>query len=312
MDSSPTSTSAPRNREGLPPFTLLQEALPFGMPQEEIRRKSLIIEQTLAQCGIPAEVTEVRPGPTVTQFGVTPGYVNHGGDGEEQRKVRVSQISALADDLALALAARSLRIEAPVPGRAVVGIEVPNQDIALVTLRYVLESKEAQRCQKPLCFAVGLDVAGSAVVGDLASLPHLLVAGTTGSGKSVFVKSLAASLIMHNSPEELKFVAIDPKMVELTRFNGLPHMLGSAETELERALKVLRWVVFEMDTRYKRFARIAARNLDDYNHKVARNSQALASEGWVEEDIAPLPRIVVWIDELADLMMAAPEERSVH
>lgn len=308
MDSPPTSTSAPRNREGLPPFTLLQEALPFGMPQEEIRRKSLIIEQTLAQFGIPAEVTEVRPGPTVTQFGVTPGYVNRGGDGEEQRKVRVSQISALADDLALALAARSLRIEAPVPGRAVVGIEVPNQDIALVTLRYVLESKEAQRCQKPLCFAVGLDVAGSAVVGDLASMPHLLVAGTTGSGKSVFVKSLAASLIMHNSPEELKFVAIDPKMVELTRFNGLPHMLGSAETELERALKVLRWVVFEMDTRYKRFARIAARNLDDYNHKVARNSQTLASEGWVEEDIAPLPRIVVLIDELADLMMAAPEE----
>ena len=283
-------------RLSLPPLTLLQPARAPSMSQLEIDRKSRIIEQTLAQFGVPAQVTEVRQGPTVTQFGVTPGFVARGQDGEEQRKVRVSQISALADDLKLALAARSLRVEAPVPGRAVVGIEVPNEEIGLVTLRRVLESQEYAQCNKPLCFAVGLDVAGTAVGANLSAMPHLLVAGTTGSGKSVFVKAIAASLIMRNTPAELRLVAIDPKMVELSHLNGLPHLLGKSETELERILRVLRWVTLEMEDRYKRFARVPARNLEDYNRHAERDGTE------------PLPRIVVLIDELADLMMAAPDE----
>ncbi len=280
----------------LPPLTLLKESRHVGTDPEDIRRKSRIIEETLAQFGVPAQVTEVRPGPTVTQFGVAPGYISRGADGEEQRKVRVSQIASLADDLALALAAKSLRIEAPVPGRAVVGIEVPNNEIGLVSLRSVLESENFRKCGKPLCFAVGLDVAGTAIVADLAAMPHLLVAGTTGSGKSVFVKALAASLIMYNPPETLRMVAIDPKMVELSHLNGLPHLLGRAESELENIIRALRWVAHEMDRRYKLFSATVARNLDDYNRKMTRKGEP------------PLPRLVVLIDELADLMMSAPEE----
>ncbi len=303
----PATTVPPPARElTLPPLTLLKAPKPVGMDQEEIRRKSRLIEETLSQFGIPAQVTEVRPGPTVTQFGVAPGFIKRGGtEGEEERKVRVSQIASLADDLALALAARSLRVEAPVPGRAVVGIEVPNAEIELVTLRSVLESEEYGRCHKPLCFAVGLDVAGSAVVADLSSMPHLLVAGTTGSGKSVFVKALATSLVMRNRPSELRLVAIDPKLVELTHLNGLPHLLGKAETELERIIRVLRWVAWEMDRRYKLFAAAVARNLDDYNAKAART---LARADVEKAEVELLPRIVVLIDELADLMLSAPEE----
>ncbi len=283
-----------RQELALPPFSLLEKHRTFGMSQAEIKEKSRIIEEALAQFDVPARVTEVRPGPTVTQFGVTPGYVTR--NGERQRKVRVSQITSLANDLALALASRSLRMEAPVPGRAVVGIEVPNTEIALVGLRNILESEAFAACDNPLCFAVGLDVAGSAVVGDLATMPHLLVAGTTGSGKSVFVKSLAASLIMRNPPDELKLIAIDPKIVELSRLNGLPHLLSPAVIDIEEILRILRWVAIEMDNRYKRFAEVSARNLDYYNR-------------WAErKDEERLPRIVVLIDELADLMMSAPEE----
>ncbi len=311
-DASPTSTQkeekheppAPPTALSLPPLTLLHAGRTLGMSDEEIRTKSRIIEQTLAQFGVPAEVVEVRRGPTVTQFGVAPGYITReGADGEQQRKVRVNQIASLRDDLALALAARSLRIEAPVPGRAVVGIEVPNDEVSLVTLRSVMESEAFQRKAKPLTFAVGLDVEGSPVIADLGSMPHLLVAGTTGSGKSVFMKALAASLVMRNTPQELRLVAIDPKMVELSRFNGLPHLYGRAETDLERALRVLRWVVYEMDARYKLFAGYAARNLDDYNARIARMA---ASDP--EHALPTLPRIVVLIDELADLMLSAGEE----
>lgn len=291
-----SKTTPPPRSDALPPLTLLQPGQTLGMNHDEIERKSRIIEETLAQFGIPVQVTEQRPGPTVTQFGVTPGYIKRGPDGEEERKVRVRQIAILKDDLALALAARSLRIEAPVPGRAIVGIEVPNADLAQVTLRHVLESKEYQKCATPLCFAVGLDVAGSAIVADLAAMPHLLIAGTTGSGKSVFIKTLAAGLIMRNRPDELKLVAIDPKIVELSHLNGLPHLLGRAETDLDRILRVLRWVAMEMDNRYKLLAQVTARNLDDYNRKAARKGEPT------------LPRIVVLIDELADLMMVAPED----
>ncbi|MBN2389761.1 MAG: DNA translocase FtsK 4TM domain-containing protein [Anaerolineae bacterium] len=291
------AASEPKPRAAaLPPLTLLKQSRRAGMDQADLRRKSLIIEETLAQFGVPAQVTEVRPGPTVTQFGVSPGYISRGADGEEQRKVRVSQIASLADDLALALAAKSLRIEAPVPGRAVVGIEVPNTEISLVSLRVVLESEEFRKCGKPLCVGIGLDVAGSAIVTDLSAMPHLLVAGTTGSGKSIFIKALAASLIMHNQPENLRLIAIDPKMVELSHLNGLPHLLGRAESDMENIIRALRWVAHEMDRRYKLFSETVARNLDDYNRKMARKGEET------------LPRMVVFIDELADLMLSTPEE----
>ena len=291
------ASSAPKPRaDALPPLTLLKKSRRAGMDQIDLRRKSQIIEKTLAQFGVPAQVTEVRPGPTVTQFGVSPGYISRGADGEEQRKVRVSQIASLADDLALALAAKSLRIEAPVPGRAVVGIEVPNTEISLVSLRVVLESETFRKCGKPLCVGIGLDVAGSAIVADLSAMPHLLVAGTTGSGKSIFIKALAASLIMHNQPENLRLIAIDPKMVELSHLNGLPHLLGQAESDMENIIRALRWVAHEMDRRYKLFSETVARNLDDYNRKMTRKGEET------------LPRMVVFIDELADLMLSTPEE----
>jgi S-DNA-T family DNA segregation ATPase FtsK/SpoIIIE len=294
---SPKAAPEPAPRaDTLPPLTLLKQARRAGTDQEDLRRKSRIIEETLAQFGVPAQVTEVRPGPTVTQFGVAPGYISRGPDGEEQRKVRVSQIASLADDLTLALAAKSLRVEAPVPGRAVVGIEVPNTEVSLVSLRVVLESEEFRKCAKPLCVAIGLDVAGSAIVADLSAMPHLLVAGTTGSGKSIFIKALAASLVMYNQPENLRLIAIDPKMVELSHLNGLPHLLGRAESDMENIIRALRWVAHEMDQRYKLFSETVARNLDDYNRKMVRKGEPT------------LPRIVVFIDELADLMMSTPEE----
>ena len=278
----------------LPSLEFLNEPSEPAMSDEEIRAKSRVIEETLAQFGLPVEVSEVRVGPTVTQFGIKPGFVERSGSAE--RKVRVNQISALADDLALALAAPRLRVEAPVPGRAIVGIEVPNNEIQPVGLREVLDTEEFQKRRSPLTFALGRDVAGESVVADLAKMPHLLIAGTTGSGKSVCIKAVTTCLIYNNTPDQLRLVMIDPKMVELARFNGLPHLYGRAEVDLERIVKVLRWVSAEMDERYRHFAAATARNLEDYNHLMKETGNP------------PLPRIVVLIDELADLMMLAPDE----
>ncbi len=283
----------PRRGSTLPPLTVLDEAEGPPLTDKEIRRKSRIIKETLAQFGLPVEVVEVRMGPTVTQFGVEPGFMERARSSE--RKVRVQQISQRAADLALALATPRLRVEAPVPGRPFVGIEVPNQQVQVVTVREVMESEPFQRLDSPLAIALGHDVAGQAVVADLTRMPHLLIAGTTGSGKSVCIKAISTCLICNNAPDELRLVMIDPKMVELVRFNGLPHLYGEVEVDLERVVKVLRWVALEMDERYKRFADASARHLDDYNRKM------------VKKDEPTLPRIVVLIDELADLMMLAPE-----
>lgn len=293
--------SAPTHPAGplLPPLDLLDEGEEVGLSDDEVRRKSRIIVETLAQFGLPVQVVEVRRGPAVTQFGIAPGFTERPGPDGQRRlhKVRVSQIAALADDLALALAAPSLRVEAPVPGRSVVGIEVPNDRVSRVSLRSVMESDAFAAMDSPLTIALGEDVAGTPVVADLSTMPHLLIAGTTGSGKSVCIKALATCLAMTNRPDQLRFVMIDPKMVELVHFNGLPHLLGHTEVELDRIGRVLRWVAHEMDDRYRRFAAVGARHIDDYNEKVGRSDPSLR-----------IPRIIVLIDELADLMMLAPEE----
>jgi len=257
-----------------------------------------LLEKTLSEFGIPVRVVGFQVGPTVTQFHLEPGYIEKAGeeDSENRQKVRVAQISALQRDLALALSAQRLRIQAPVPGRAYVGIEVPNSRTSLVRLRPVLESQPFQKLTSPLAMALGRDVSGQPIAADLIKMPHLLVAGTTGSGKSVLISAIAICLVMNNSPEDLRLVMIDPKMVELVRFNGLPHLIGKVETELERINVVLRWVVAEMQRRYKLLESARARDIEGYNQKVTGKD---ADEH--------LPRIVVLIDELADLMMSTAE-----
>ncbi len=220
----------------LPAMEILEKGETQRVTAREVNRAAGIIEKTLNEFGLPAKVVDYRSGPSVTQFAVEPGYIEHTSPGGavSRNKVRVSQISSLANDLALALSASAIRIEAPVPGKAYVGIEVPNQKAALVAIRPILESSIYQNERSRLAIALGRDVAGAPVVADLASMPHLLIAGTTGSGKSVCITSIATSLAMNNSPEELQFVMIDPKRVELLRFNGLPHLMGKVETDLTR------------------------------------------------------------------------------
>jgi S-DNA-T family DNA segregation ATPase FtsK/SpoIIIE len=247
---------------------------------------------------VPAKVVEVNQGPTVTQFGVEPGYnERRTSDGQiKKAKIKVSKITNLSNDLALALAASPIRIEAPVPGRSMVGIEVPNSEVALVSLRTVLDSEGFQKIKGPLPIALGQDVAGNPVATDLATLPHLLIAGATGSGKSVCVNAIISSLLCMRTPDEVQFIMIDPKMVELTMYNGIPHLKAPVVIELERVVGVLNWATREMDSRYKQFNKARARNIESYN-------QQLLAKG-----DKPLPYVVVVIDELADLMMVAPDE----
>jgi S-DNA-T family DNA segregation ATPase FtsK/SpoIIIE len=289
----------PRRRdERLPPLNLLGAEQASRVDDTHIHDTANLLERTLSEFGIPARVVGFRVGPTVTQYAVEPGFIEKmGPDGEMTRqKIRVSQISALARDLALRLSAERLRIEAPVPGRSFVGIEVPNPRTSVVRLRPMLESEAFQKLSSTLAIALGQDVSGLPVVADLARMPHMLIAGTTGSGKSVCIEALTTCLVMNNTPDELRLAMLDPKMVELVRFNGLPHLLGRVETEIERMLGVLRWALAEMDHRYRLLEEAHARDLDTYNHKLERKNQS------------PLPRIVVLIDELADLMMSAPDQ----
>jgi len=285
----------------LPPLEILQEGSGIKPSERHINQTAGLIEKTLSDFGIPAKVVGFKVGPTITQFALEPGYLDRLAtspeNDENRQKVRVSQISSLKKDLALALSVERLRIQAPVPGRPYIGIEVPNEKSVIVGLRSILETEAFYKVNSPLSIAMGRDVSGQPVVADLVKMPHLLIAGTTGSGKSVCIAALTACLVMNNTPEELRLVMIDPKMVELVRFNGLPHLVGKVETDLDTISAVLKWVVIEMQERYKLLEELRARDIDSYNRKATRR-----------KDYEPLPRIVVMIDELADLMMSAAEQ----
>jgi DNA segregation ATPase FtsK/SpoIIIE, S-DNA-T family len=296
QDSRP-ATTLPRS-DRLPPLNILLGEQSVRPDERNINQTAGLIEKSLSEFGIPAKVVGFRIGPTVTQFAVQPGFIKKGTEEDaQQMKVRVAQIASLQKDLALALSAERLRIEAPVPGRAFVGIEVPNSRSALVRLRPILETDAFYKVGSPLTIALGRDVSGGPLVADLTRMPHLLIAGTTGSGKSVCIAALATCLAMNNAPEDLRMVMIDSKMVELIRFNGMPHLFGKVETDVARILGVLRWVVVEMEHRYKLLEAAKVRDIDAYNRRLQRR-----------KDTQPLPRIVVLIDEMADLMMSAPDQ----
>lgn len=256
-------------------------------------RQAQIIEDTLASFGAPGRIVEINSGPVITQYGIEPAYLT--AKTGKQNRVKVGAIAKLDKDLQLALGAKSIRVEAPVPGKGYVGIEVPNPDSARVSLRDVMASKSFRNIETPLAIALGVSVDGSPVSGDLTQMPHLLIAGATGSGKSVCVNAIINSIIANNSPDVVKFIMVDPKRVELTGYNGLPHLVAPVVVELERTIGVLRWVTTEMDARYKKFSQAGARNIMDYN-------------SILDPNLAPMPYIVVIIDELADLMMMAPDD----
>ena len=258
-----------------------------GSPESlELESKAELITETLKNFKVDASVREIFPGPAVTLFALEPGP-----------GTKVRRITELQNDLALALAARSIRIEAPVPGMARVGIELPNADIHTVGLRETIESIEFQSSKAHIPLALGRDVNGSYIIADLARMPHLLIAGSTGSGKSVCINGIISTLLLNRRPEELQMVMIDPKMVELTGFNGVPHLKCPVVTEMNKVVGTLRLVLKEMDDRYQRFSMLGVRNIDGYNLRR-------------EEDpsLEMMSYIVVIIDELADLMLTTPEE----
>jgi S-DNA-T family DNA segregation ATPase FtsK/SpoIIIE len=278
---------------------VLDEILNPGSGQdfsaEILRQQARVIEDTYDSLGAPVRVKEINRGPVVTQFGVEPQMITNG-NGQET-KVKVSRIAALANDVALALEAKTLRVEAPIPGKGLVGLEVPNPEVSMVALRDVIESEAFEKMDSPLRLCLGQDVSGHPAVADLTKMPHLLIAGTTGSGKSVCVNAIVAALLLQNTPNELKFLMVDPKRVELTGYSGIPHLLSKVVVEMERVTSALQWVLDEMDRRYRHFSKVRATHIRHYNESIA-----------LRQGEAKLPYIVVVIDELADLMMMAPQE----
>jgi S-DNA-T family DNA segregation ATPase FtsK/SpoIIIE len=270
----------------LPPITLLDTVTARRERMaDEIKRNVKIIESTLETFGVPCKVVGVNPGPAVTQYELQPGP-----------GIQVKRITALQNDLSLALAAAPLRIEAPIPGKAAVGIEVPNKSASLVTIREVLETAAFREGTHILALGLGNDVSGQSIVADLTRMPHLLIAGATGQGKSVCINALITSLLYQMTPEHMRLLLIDPKRVELTGYNGLPHLALPVLVESHQAAAALRWAVAEMDRRYKMFSAEGVRNIAAYNEKAVAK---LARE---------IPYIVIVIDELADLMMVAAGE----
>ena len=269
-----------------PPITLLAKPKEGEIfDKKSIHATAVKLQKTLASFGVEAKVTNITKGPTVTRYELTP---NTG--------VKVSRIVKLSDDIALNLAAKSIRIEAPIPGKAAVGIEVPNTVSESVLLREVIETEEFKSHKSKLSFGLGKDAAGDIVVADIAKMPHVLVAGATGSGKSVCINSLIVSILYKAKPSEVKMILIDPKMVELSCYNGIPHLLIPVVTDPKKAAGALNWAVQEMVNRYSLFASRGVKDIKGYNKIVEK------------EEGAKLPQIVIIIDELADLMMVAPND----
>ncbi len=244
---------------------VLQPGNAASVNEEFVEQRARLIEETLASFGAPAQVVEINRGPTITQFGVEPLFIE---SRNGRTRVRVSKIVSLSDDLALALAAPRIRIQAPVPGRSYLGIEVPNEEMTLVTLRDILEAEAFLRSRKQLSFALGRDVSGHPIGAEITGMPHLLIAGTTGSGKSVCVNAILTCMLLYNTPDDLRIVLVDPKRVELTNYNGVPHLLAPVVVEMDRVLGALQWMTREMDRRYHAFAQAGARNITDYNARL--------------------------------------------
>ena len=277
-----------------PPLKLLKrgDGKSQGDSDEHLRKTAKKLQDTLHNFGVNVTVTNVSCGPTVTRYELQP-----------EMGVKVSKIVNLADDIKLNLATPDIRIEAPIPGKAAVGIEVPNKENHAVMLREILQSQEFQSAKSRLSFAVGKDIAGKPVVTDIAKMPHLLIAGATGSGKSVCINTLIVSILYKASPEDVKLIMIDPKVVELSVYNGIPHLFIPVVTDPKKAAGALNWAVTEMMNRYNTFAEYSVRNLQEYNRKV---EGMRIPEG--EERPEKMPQIVIIVDELADLMMVAPGE----
>lgn len=295
----------------LAPIEILDKPVEVELSQADANKRARVIEEALASYGVEAKVVQTNIGPTVTQFGAEPGWdrkykeiKERARDGSAQTRleevsrtrVRVDRITSLANDLALALAAPSVRIEAPVPGKSMVGIEVPNSVFGAVPLRGVIETAAFQKikAKSKLAIALGKGAGGEAVVADLAKMPHLLIAGATGSGKTVCLNSVICCLLLHNSPDDVRFIMVDPKRVELVVFNGIPNLVAPVIVDSETALKGLRWLNQEMDRRYRQFAQAGVRNIEGYNRDRSPEET--------------LPYLIVIIDELADLMMTAFDE----
>jgi len=267
-----------------PPLSLLSDSISGKADRGDINANAAVIEKTLESFGITARVAEVNKGPAVTQYAL-----------EVALGTKLSRITGLANDLALALAAPTgqIRIEAPIPGKSLVGIELPNRSLEFVTLKQMLASEQMKKIKSKLAVALGLDVSGKPIVADIGRMPHVLIAGATGSGKTVLLNSFIASLLFRATPSEVKLLLVDPKRVELIQYNGVPHLLTPVITEPEKVVSALKWATEEMDKRYKIFGEVGARNIDSYNELSGFSS---------------LPYIVIVVDELADIMLFAPVE----
>ena len=277
----------------IPPLSLLQKGkAATGDSSRELKETAMRLQQTLNTFGVKVTITDISQGPSVTRYELQP-----------EQGVKVSKIVGLADDIKLNLAATDIRIEAPIPGKAAIGIEVPNKENMTVALRDLLESKEFQEFNSNIAFAVGKDIAGKTVVADIAKMPHMLIAGATGSGKSVCINTLIMSILYKAHPDDVKLIMVDPKVVELSVYNGIPHLLIPVVTDPKKASAALHWGVSEMEDRYRKFADYNVRDLKGYNKKIETMP---VPEG--EEAPKKMPQIVIIVDELADLMMVCPGE----
>ncbi len=289
-DTEVTVSPTKRGRYRKPPLDLLnapEKSYAQSGNKENLSERATLLETTLQSFGVDANVVNVISGPSVTRYEIEPA-----------RGVKVQSITRLADDIALNMRARSIRIEAPIPGKAAVGIEIENESRQMVTLREIIGSSAFRDHKSKLAFTVGRDIGGNAVVADLGKMPHMLIAGATGSGKSVCINTIIASILYKARPEEVKLVLIDPKMVELGNYNGIPHLLIPVVTDSTKAASALQWAVAEMTDRYKKFASQGVRDIGAYNSQMKRDGE--------KEEI--LPQIVIIIDELADLMMVASSQ----